>query len=447
MIVLLVLLSCAKETPAHLRVDSTRPARVSAVDPAERLLALIRRDPLVRRPKPGPPGTWQNLPDGAAIEAWAMVARQPNPTPSDWTEVESRWAGTIAVPLTRGARLAAIEVSMTIELEVDAQRAVAGWLGATRIEADPTTQNPAEPMDWVPGSSPKQKREATLRMAERSVLLGWLDGPQLSLQSPALALSAGTYSRLANTPAGALLRARATDERDAGTASQGLLALKRATELALAEASADTDAEQEAYREQLTKEQTIVGDKPTGAWLARARHGLTADAGNPNSAGLALVAIAAERIMGTCPDGACMGLERTQSLKAALRWSPHTASLVHAWQVVAVKRALDTLEVAHATASFGRTIPIIAEVLSGTGGGPVEQSLLRYRRKEPTALIQLSRLAGGAPSADIDGTIIAVRHRLIETCNAALSVQNQGPIAALIHRIGTRAALPLNDEG
>jgi hypothetical protein len=445
MIPLLVLLGCAKEIPPHLRVD-TPPLTIRVdADPAEQLEALIRRDPLVRRPDPRTPGVWADMPDGDAIEAFAAVARKKNPTPSDWTQVEMAWPGTIAVPLARGARLAAIEVIMTGDLEFETQQLVSGWLGAVRVEARPTTRNPSDPMTWVPGSTEKEKREAALTMAERSVLLGWLDGPNMSVLTPALALSSASHSRLADTPAGVLLRARAADDRDDSAAAQGRYALTRATLLALAEAAADTDKEQVEFRALIEAEGAALGgaEQPVAAWLARARHGLTADAGNPASTGLALVAIAAERTVGSCPDGACMGLDMTQSLSTALRWHADTNALAHAWQVIALKRAADIFEVSHSTAGFGRSIPVIAEALSGTGGGSIDLSLLRYRVKEPTAVIQIGRLAGGAASADITEAIRAVRTRLLNACNAALMARVTVEQAAIIQRIGRRAALPV----
>ncbi len=282
-------------------------------------------------------------------------------------------------------------------------------------------------------------------MAERSVLLGWLDGPNMDLITPALALSSDNYSRLAGTPAGALLRARAAMEQDPEAGARGRQALQRATLLALAEAAADTDMEQASFRQRMANERKTVGEQrePIAAYLERARHGLTANASNPASTGFALIAIAGERIVGSCPDGACMGLDRTASLNAASRWSDETRRLMYAWHVIALKRAVDTLEVSHKTAGFGRSIPMIAEALSGTSGSPIELSLLRYRIKEPTALIQLTQMAGGPPTAAIEETITAVRQLLIDACNAALRERVNVDQATLIHKIGTRAAQPV----
>ena len=103
---LLLILSCAKEVPPHLRpVVSTPPSQTEAS-----IRALVGADPLVRRPLPRTRGDWETVHQGAAIEQWARVARANATMPSDWTNIEAHNRGTIAVPLARGARLSRLEV-------------------------------------------------------------------------------------------------------------------------------------------------------------------------------------------------------------------------------------------------------------------------------------------------------------------------------------------------
>jgi hypothetical protein len=436
-ILLLTLLGCVHEIPPHLQVDRT--AVQSSAGAAVGLEALVRMDPLVRRPPPRGPGDWISLPDGAALEAWADQARSSSISPADWINLERNHPGTAAVALARGARLAALEVVLAGELDDATQQQVAAWLGVTRVEVQPTTHQRRAPLDWLPGATDADKKSAALVMAERGVLLGWLDGPDIQVGPAARALAA--HNRLMDTPTGALLLSRARMDRSSDSAQFGRAALLGATTLALAAAAADRDSEQEALQAKLAEASAKLGGKadPIGVLLERARIALTADAGDTASAGLALTAITAQRLHGSCPEQRCEGLDRTQTLATVMRWSTESAAVARAWQVVALKQAADTFEASHDKPSFGTTLLDVVDPLSGFGGGSVELSLLRYRTAEPTAVLQISRLAGHPSTTDPDETLKAIRARLIEACNAALKGRLPRGVAAEIRRIRDRA--------
>jgi len=439
-ILLLALLGCGQEIPPHLQVERPIPVSIPRTLPAG-LRDLVRTDPLVRRPDPRSAGDWMALQDGVAIEAWAAVARSTRSTPADWTQVERSRPGTAAVALARGARLAALEVLLAGELEIPAQQQVAAWLGATRVEVHPTTNNSRGPLDWLRGATPEEKREAALTMSERAVLLGWLDGPGIDVVPTAEALTAPAHTRLADSPAGALIRSRAARDRAPSAAENGRAALIEATVLALATVAADRDVEQEALRVRVARAAEKLGGKkdPLATLLHRARISLTADAGSDASAGLALVALTAQQLFGHCPEGHCASLSRTQALETATRWGPSVTPLARAWQVVALKQATDTLSASYKKPSFGHTLIDVVDPLSGTGGGPVELSLLRYRTAEPTALVQISRLASGPPTTVPAEVIAVLRAHLVSACDAALSTRLPREVASEIRRIRDRA--------
>jgi hypothetical protein len=106
---------------------------------------------------------------------------------------------------------------------------------------------------------------------------------------------------------------------------------------------------------------------------------------------------------------------------------------------VALKQAADTFEASYDKPSFGTSLLDVVDPLSGSGGGAVELSLLRYRIAEPTAVLQISRLAGHASTTDPAEALKAIRARLIEACNAALDGRLPRGAAAEIRRIRTRA--------
>ncbi len=440
MIWVLALLSCKHEIPPHLQVDRPQASQEQSEQP-QGLADLVRSDPLARRPNPRQPGSWLSLQDGAALEAWAAIARRSAATPSDWAQLEQSHPATPVVALSRGARLAALEVSMADSMDEAAQQKAAAWLGTIRVDVRPTTSKPKQPMDWIPGITAEEKRQGALRIAERMVLLGWLESPEIDILPAATALTDSAHTRLRDTPAGNLVVTRASDERSPSAGEVGRSALLEGTRLALASVAADRDTEQDELKLVLQAAKNTLGteEDPIATWLKRARIGLSADASNDESASLALIALTAERLLGTCPDVPCEGLDRTQTLQQAASWTPQSMPLARVWQVIAVKQAADTLESSYKKPSFGQTLLEIADPLSGTGGGPVELSLLRYRVAEPTALLQISRLAQGPASTDALEVITSVRAHLVRTCDAALKERLPADIARQIRKIRDRA--------
>ena len=115
-----------------------------------------------------------------------------------------------------------------------------------------TTQPSPRPAQARAGSAGQEPSPAELlHLAERQVLLGWLDGPELPLSDLAAAMKPGIHDRLINSPAGALLIARGLGRQDDDAGERGAETLRQATTLALVLAAAQTDREQEAARQRL----------------------------------------------------------------------------------------------------------------------------------------------------------------------------------------------------
>lgn len=256
MIALIWLLACTlKEVPTHLRPDppSEGPASAPPATLVDAAAILVGSDPLVRRAPAGEPGFWGEVPGGEPIVAWADLARRPNSDPTDWVALESQWPGSIAVPLARGARLAAMEVLL------------AG------------------------GADPAVDVRATT----------WLGPVMVSNVTP------------------------------------------------------------------------------------------TSDA--------------------------------------------------RAWQVVALKTALDTFELAHDRPSFAAGLADLADALIGNTGQPVDLALLRQRSSSPSAFLAISRAAGGPEASDYDGALAAVQGALVRACAEATSTDLSNEQRAQIGRIADRA--------
>ena len=432
--ILFLLLGCAKEVPPHLAVvdndvqETTRPS----------LARLVGHDPLLRRPDPLQQGDWADVPGGHAIKLWAKTARRQSALPADWSTVEAAAAGTIGVPLARGARLAAIEV-IGGEWDETLQQRIAAWMGLTGVEAQPATSTPAEPLAWLSGVSGEEKLNAAKHIATRLVLEGWFDDPNIDQSAASKALATNAHTLLADSPYGQLMLARADGATDAEALTSGGQFFWEATAHALAWAAADTDAEQKealAARQQFRQQR---GTTPAAWNLDRARRLLTMDAANDAAAGLALVTIAAERLENSCPDAPCGGLYIVASLTRAGQWHESAAAGAAVWHVIALKRALDSLRSSIDKPSLYRRLPHIADALTGLSEDTIELSFLRHRVASPAMMLNISRMAGGKPTSDADQAIEAVAKRLQQACDRALEQPIPTAHVSVIKRIWVSA--------
>jgi len=441
-ILLLLGLACGpKEIPPHLRMDPPVPEQASVAPPsttAEAAARLVGTDPLLRRARPGPPGTWADLPAGPAIEAWATIARRPAAPPNDWDAVEAAHRGTLAVPLVRGARLAAVEAAAAQpEALGEAGMRLLPWLGPVVIDAAPLPAGARGPLDWL-GRDPTAAQSGALKVAERAVLLGWLDHPTLPVAAAADALQPGVHDRLIDSPTGALLLARARGLRDPEAGAIGKQLLERATTYALQAVAADRDSEQERWRATRAALPEPLQADPIAALLEQALPKLRADAGDDASASLALVALTAQRLHGSCPDTPCAGLDRVSTLATTERWSPDAAAPAAAWRVVAGKQALDSLEVTRERVGVPSAWLDLADVLTGTGGGSVRHTLIRTRGPDATTWLELSRLAGGRDATSWDEAHLALQDHLGRLCTAALDAEVTDEQRRTLERIRRR---------
>lgn len=402
-LVLLAALGCAPVHPPPPTGQATVAPAPEPADPGEKLAWMVGSDPLVRRPSlPAQDG----VPGG--LDGYLALARLEDSTPQRWWEVEAGGAGTLAVPFARGARLATLETAVG-----DAELAES-WLlplPAARGAADDLVR---APLAWLGASDPA----ALLAVVERQVLLGWLDGPGIDVRPAVKALDTPTYDRLAVTPAGRLLLARGRAAADATAAAQGRAWLEDATWLAMLAVAADRDEEQvkfKATRAEVATRLGVQGD-PVPSLLTRADEHLARDAATPASLGGALLAQAALRWTGKCPDAPCGGLDRVAAMQAAGRWDPGVASLAAAWQVVALDAALDHLEVAYDRPTFPAALDEVVEALVALGDGSVDRTVLRRARPGPALHLALCRAAGGGDGTTKEEMFAALRAR-----NAALA--------------------------
>ncbi|MCB9777374.1 MAG: hypothetical protein H6742_02285 [Alphaproteobacteria bacterium] len=429
---LLAPLAGCTRIPTALRPEgpsTTAPTHLQPTDLSDAATMLATRDPLVRRP---PALDLSDLPASAGRDGLAEALERiagGRTAPADLHALERSHPASLAVPLARGASLAEVESRVAGGVRTEDQGALLALL-APLSETDRTAPGDVrEPLAWL---APRDTLgPALLATMERRVLLGWLASPDLPQQSLANAFTEGVHDRLVDSPAGALLLARARGAHDDSGADQALADLRMATLLGLQQAGADRDSQQRAFREALDADRAVqlslgrtlsdAHDAPLQARLEAARTGLTATAADDRAAGLAIVALTAQRIVGSgdCGGAPCKGLDRTRTLQLASAWGPEPAAHGLAWRCVAAKRAADTLAVTLDQPTWGVGADLLVDVLLSEARGPVDSSLLRQARPAPPTWLALTRAAGAPDATDAERGVQAVEALAADLCDQA----------------------------
>lgn len=388
-----LLLACPRGvTPTAPVAPPVAAVPTQPTDPAGISAWMIRGDPLARRPR---------LPTGSVdpgTDAFVAVASGTDPRPAEWWTLDRQYAGTVAVPLAAGARLAAVET--TLAAPEDA-------LDFVIPLARGRTTDLKRPAIAAIGAA----AESLLPMMERQVLLAWMDGPDVPASAAAALLSRPEWARLAESPAGRLLAAQEAH----ADATVARAALVDATFLALMEATANTDREQDALRALLGEHGRAGIDER----LREAEAGLRADASDPEDRGGALLAQAALRWRGACADPPCGGLDRVRAIVAAGRWGPGTAALSASWRAIVWKNADDHLVAAWDHASFSGAASQLVEALL-VDDATLDRSLLRMPTPDARFNLAVSRALGGGDLTSKEDLFRTIERKVAVEADAAL---------------------------
>ncbi len=442
-LVLALCCGCTPKVPPHLAIDpepaDEQPVRIT--DLASAIEALVRHDPLARAPALPDPEVLEAIDGGAPLADYVRTTRDLEAGEGEVERVlgqlEDKYAGTAVVALTRGYRLRVVENMLATTPDLDEPTAARIAVLLTPLH-DPSVDDPLPrgPLEWVDGEGPLPER--LRRMGDRWVLAGWLADPGIPLEPVGRALQSPVYDGLADTPTGALVLARAT----AATAdpAEGRRALQEATRLALLRAAADRDREQAAWAQARDAARDATGaDDPVAALLRQAARALTANAADDRDAGGALLALGALRWEGACAVPPCAGFDRVQWMATAERWSDEIAPAAAAWQALALKQALDDMEVGHDTVRFPLAIETLVDALIGTGAGPLELSLVRRRAPAPQVWLELSRAVGTEGVTDWAQARVALGRHLQHVARHALALDVEPAWREPLQRIADRA--------
>ncbi len=441
-----MLWNCGGQTiPDHLRVDGQAAAtsRLPPTSASEAVTQLVAHDPFVRRTVVHPAEHWSGA--GAAapgLMAWSALVARGEPQPQALRAIGTTHGGTPVVAVARGRRLRQLEDTLRTGTGEAAQVQLALLWGP--IDPAPNASAPParSPLAWLHSDNAV---EDLLYVAERAVLLGWLDGPEIPAAPVSAALVDGRHDRWIDSPAGRIIRARAANTRSPESSARGRAALRLAADLALEEAAADRDSEQKAMalsRDQARADRELEETEDVVAvLLSEARLALTEDAGDPDSAGLALVALQAERLRGTCPDLPCGGLDIDGSLAGARLWSDAAHAEADVWRLISAKQTLDRFEVAHDRPGADRLIDLIADLWIGEHDAHPTLATLQARSFTPAVVLDLTR-AAGHPGATETDVLMSLLRELVAQRAGAVADRAEGPRAQRAARTRDRAAKP-----
>lgn len=424
---LLLALACARSIPPELLATPpvATPVEAAPLDPAARLDWLLGGDPLARRVRTDGPR------EDPGYAAFVAVAEAPGSGARAWWELEARHPATLAVPLARGGRLAMLETVRGRPAEM-LDALVPLPLHDKDVQGRP-------PFSWLEAGVPfpAGTDAAVLAVAERQVLLGWLTTPGIDPAPAAARVQEDRWARLRETPAGTLLVSRGARARDEARRASGVAALRAATTLALQRAAADSDREQRALAERGSARalRASIGDG-----LRTAAADLGADAGADGSLGLALVALAAARWEGTCPDAPCGGLDRGGELRDAGARAGEARAYAQAWRAIAWKEAGDELRAAWDHPTSADAIVRVAELLVGEGAEGMDRAILVAVGPGPVPNLQLCRALGVGDLVGKEDVLRGVRARQREAVARALAAGAEPEWREPLERIGRRAA-------
>ncbi len=425
-------IACSNHVPSALSLppDDAAAQAVHVVDRASALAASLRGDPFARRPRFPDPSVLDRLEHVDALRdvatTLAGLERARGDLSAGAATLAARWPGTEAEALSWGYRLGLAERrlgAVTGAPDADTMQAVTRIL--TPLPSVQTeVRHTASALD---GLAPRREDlpDAVRAAGERAVLRHWLAGPDIPLAPVAAALEAPAHSRWRSARIGRLLAARAHPDPTVPPHSpEGFDRLREATGLALVRAAADRASEQGAWADQRrAAQETTQAEAPVAALLMQAFERFTPHAVHPDAVGGALIALEALRLENACDVPPCAGLyDRVQGIRDARAWSEATADLVATWQVIALKEALDALEVGQGTVRHRAAVAEMVDALLGTGGTPPPAHILAESGPSPGLWAALAASVGEDGAATWQDARLALGSHLAERAAIARSV-------------------------
>ncbi|MFT5587266.1 MAG: hypothetical protein ACI9VR_004874 [Cognaticolwellia sp.] len=420
----LLMLACGmRELPPHLQVGAVQaPKEVPTPSTLDEAVAiLIQRDPLVRRPPTQSARRWPAL--APELSAYLDTVELTPEDPAAFQALEQAHPGTVATPLSRGWRLAAVEpIASSLPGSLASQRQAGLWLMPLRNSG--VQPEDRGPWSWLPLSE-------VLAYGEAWILRGWLSHPDIPRTAAAEAIRDPAYGRLALLPEGRLILS--SDQASPLSLSQ----LNQVVTLFLQGMAADRDSEQAKYRAALERLDNSgeIGARPLLALSMQVQSNLS-DQGGRSAKGGSLLALQVARWLDS---GLSPGLDRAQGVREVPAWDPTLGSLAALVEVAMLKDSADRLQIGVKRDRIAALTPGLADVLSGFGQGGLPLRWLERGRPEPATWLDLTRAAGAPDGTTAAEGLAAINGLLDQACTRTLSLDLTDEQRLLVERTQARA--------
>lgn len=441
-LLLLCSLACINRTiPPHLiaqKVES--PSGQNPVTNKQELIStILQGDPLARHITWPTTSEWRTLSHLNAIAALVTVIEEIERGAGVASEslrvVETSWPDSEVVAMARGYRAKMVEgiISTASDQTVSDEDELQLLLLTSQLLSSSTNTEHESTglLKIVFGEAP------ILSWVDGWVLRGWLSSPNVDLSAVGSALEVERFARLLETPEGALIHARFSQLE--GDTSMGWSQLERASLLQLTKAAADRDSEQGAWADlRAVTAAELQTDDPVGTLLTEALSNLTAGASKDRATSGAIIAMSALRWTNRGQLHQRGGLDKIDFLRAADRFDSDQA-LTDIWRVIALKEALDTLDVGRETAMFQPGLVALVDALLGTGAGPVYTDTILQDAPSEVVWLAIGRAVGEEGATDWERARAALGAHLEIIAQRAARKSSSTEQKRLLMRIASRA--------
>jgi len=357
------------------------PAPPTTADAA--LAQLLGGDPMWREVRTSPDdATLAGLGLGGLVPIRAAWLASPTP---DLAAVASGVAlqnEPLAAPWLAGLHLGEADAFLGSQPRDDDPRWGRAISGLADIADEPPNRaGGVSPAAWL-GVGPE--RAAALRASlERRVWVAWLGVPRSHLGPVVDATNAWWGEPLGGAPWQALVAAKHRAPLDDLARRGSEEALRVATGWALEEVVAEDASSRAAWRGRVVA--ATGHEDPYEALTATLRQVFARaqlDAGTDASVARGMVAATALRLVGTCDDAPCGGLDRGATLVAAARLDEDVAPWARVWSAIALRAAVDRLSYGHDTPGYPRAAVDVTDALVARAMPPRDLAPLTRRRPD-----------------------------------------------------------------
>ena len=139
-----------------------------------------------------------------------------------------------------------------------------------------------------------------------------------------------------------------------------------------------------------------------------------------------------------------MGLDRVDAINQTSRWHPEIAALSKTWMVIALKHAIDSMEVGKDSVLFPTLLVDLVDALIGTGAHSIDANILRKRTPDPSIWLAITRSLGDDEGTNWQDSRIQLIRHLNQIANEAITLTKVPEHKETLEKIASRTLRQLD---